>query len=134
MEYLIGVFVAVAVAGLAALSGLDRDRSFYATVCIVVASYYALFAAMGASTAVVAIESAVGAAFTAVAVFGFRRNLWLVASGIAGHGLFDFVHHWFIENPGVPVWWPGFCATVDLLLGAWVGIRILKGSAARKSC
>src|SRR5215813_3649201 len=122
MEYLIGVLLGVAVAGLATLSGMDRDRSFYPTVLIVVASYYALFAAMGASVAVLEVETAVGAGFLALALFGFKRNMWIVAAAIAGHGLFDMVHHWFIQNPGMPVWWPGFCASIDLVLGGWMAI------------
>jgi hypothetical protein len=49
--------------------------------------------------------------------------MWLVAAAIAGHGVFDLFHHSLIENAGVPVWWPGFCATVDLILGIWLAIR-----------
>ena len=49
MEYLIGVILSLAVAGFAAVVGFDRERAFYPTVLIVVASYYILFAAMGAS-------------------------------------------------------------------------------------
>ncbi len=128
MEYFVGVMVALSVAGLAALIGLDRERAFYPTVLIVIASYYALFAVMGASGRVLGMESAVVAGFSLVAVFGFKRNMWLVAAAIAGHGVFDFVHHALIENPGVPVWWPGFCGTVDLILGAWLAILLLKES------
>jgi hypothetical protein len=51
--------------------------------------------------------------------------MWLVAVAIAGHGVFDLLHHSLIENAGVPVWWPGFCATVDLILGAWLAICLL---------
>ena len=126
MEYLVGVLVAVGVAGLATVTGLDRGRSFYPTVLIVVASYYVLFAAMGGSTRALEVESAVGAGFLALALLGFRSNMWLVAAGIAGHGLFDIVHHLLIANPGVPVWWPGFCATVDLILGGWLAVRLWK--------
>ena len=126
MEYLVGVLLALGVATLAALSGLDRDRAFYPTVLIVVAAYYVLFAAMGASTGILGIETAVAAGFLLLAMFGFKRSMWLVAAGIAGHGVFDTVHHLFIENPGVPAWWPGFCATVDILLGGWVAFRLWK--------
>lgn len=125
MVYLVGVFVAVGVAALARLSGMDRDRAFYPAVAIVVASYYALFAAMGASNSVLGAESAIAVAFTVLAVIGFRRSPWVVAAAIAGHGVFDLVHHWLVANPGVPVWWPGFCATVDILLGAWVAARLV---------
>ena len=46
MEYLIGLLLASAVAGMAAIVGLDRDRAFYPTVLSVIASYYVLFAVM----------------------------------------------------------------------------------------
>jgi len=46
MEYLIGLFLSLAVAGLIWMVGLDRDRGFYPTVLIVIASYYVLFAVM----------------------------------------------------------------------------------------
>ena len=126
MEYLAGVIVALAVAGLATLIGLDRERSFYPTVLIVVASYYALFAVIGASKGALETESAVGAGFVGLALLGFKRSMWLVAAAIAGHGLFDMIHNLLIENPGVPVWWPAFCATVDLILGGWLAVRLLK--------
>ena len=44
MEYLIGVLLALAVAGIGAGIGFDRDRSFAPVVLIVIASYYVLFA------------------------------------------------------------------------------------------
>src|SRR5215813_2090590 len=108
MEYLVGVILALAVAGFATGVGLDRGRSFYPTVAIVVASYYALFAVMGGTTRTLVIEAATAAGFAALAVLGFRGNIWLVVAAIAGHGVFDFFHHLFIRNQGVPVWWPGF--------------------------
>jgi hypothetical protein len=49
MEYLIGLILALTVVGLAAVVGFDRERVFYPTLLIVIASYYALFAVMGAS-------------------------------------------------------------------------------------
>jgi hypothetical protein len=57
--------------------GLDRDRAFYPTVTIVIASYYALFAVLGASTQALVLESLVDSVFLAVAVWGFRSSLWL---------------------------------------------------------
>jgi hypothetical protein len=55
--------------------GLDRDRAFYPTVTIVIASYYALFAVVGSSLDALAAESVVIAAFVPIMVFGFRGNL-----------------------------------------------------------
>ena len=39
MEYLIGVTLTLAVAAFAAVVGFDRERAFYPTVLIVIASY-----------------------------------------------------------------------------------------------
>jgi hypothetical protein len=130
-EYIIGLLVAVGIAALAAWSGLDRGRSFYPTALIVIAFYYVLFAAMGASRGVLAAEVAVAVGFTVLAVFGFQRSMWLVAAAIAGHGVFDFfLHNPLIQNPGMPVWWPGFCGTVDVALGIWMVFRLVQKPTA----
>jgi hypothetical protein len=39
MEYLIGLILSLVVAGFAIIVGFDRDRSFYPTVLIIIASY-----------------------------------------------------------------------------------------------
>jgi hypothetical protein len=109
MEYLIGVGLALMVCAFAWLAGFDRDRVFYPTLAIVIATYYILFAVMGRSLPALAMESSAAAAFLVLAVAGFKRNLWLIVAALAGHGIFDFFHHLFIHNPGVPIWWPGFC-------------------------
>lgn len=128
MEYLIGLIVCLAVIGFATLTGFDRDRAFYPTVLIVVASYYALFAAMGASERTLLLEIVAASAFLLLAVLGFRRNLWWVAAALVGHGVFDFVHHWLIQNPGVPAWWPGFCLSFDVLLGGFLAVHLIRRS------
>ena len=127
MEYLIGVGVAVLVCAFAALSGFDRDRAFYPTVLIVVAHYYILFAVMASSGALTG-ELLAACAFVVMAVVGFRKNLWWAAAGLVGHGVFDFVHHLFIQNAGVPVYWPGFCASFDIVAGVVVGMLVWRRS------
>lgn len=118
MALLVGVLLAFTVGLLATTVGLDRDRAFYPTVTIVIASYYALFAAMGASTQALVLESLVGSFFLAVAVAGFRSSLWVVAVALAAHGVFDVAHGRVIANPGVPIWWPAFCLAYDLTAAA----------------
>lgn len=126
MEFLVAVVLGVVVAGFAAVAGFDRDRAFYPTVLIVVGSYYALFAVMGASPySALVIEIAVGLLFAVLAFYGFKKSMWLAAAGIAGHGLFDFLAHpVLVTNPGMPVWWPGFCGTIDFVLGGWLALRL----------
>jgi hypothetical protein len=114
----------VAVAGFATAIGLDRERAFYPTVLIVIASYYVLFAVMGGSSRALLVEIIVASGFLISAVLGFKRSLWFVVAAIVGHGVFDFVHHWLVENPGVPGWWPGFCLTFDVVLGVRLAVRL----------
>ncbi len=133
MEYLVGIGLAVVVCVFAALVGFDRDRVFYPTLVIVVATYYILFAAMGSSTSTVAVESLMACVFLALAVAGFKKNLWLIVAALAGHGVFDFFHHLFIHNPGVPAWWPGFCLSFDAPAGGFLAMLLMRrtGFASR---
>ncbi len=128
MEFAIGLVLSLAVTGSATAIGFDRERAFYPTLLIVIASYYVLFAAMGASRQIVIVESVVAGAFLLVAVIGFKTSLWLVVAALVGHGVFDFVHHLFIENPGVPHWWPGFCLAVDVIAGGFLAVLLMKRS------
>ena len=111
---LVGALLALSVGIFATCVGLDRDRAFYPVVTIVVASYYALFAVVGASTQALVLESLAGLVFLVVAAAGFRRSLWVVAVALAAHGVFDLTHALIIANPGVPDWWPGFCFAYDV--------------------
>jgi len=133
MEYLIGLILALAVAGSAALVGFDRERCFYPTILIVIASYYVLFAVMGASGRTLGIEIVVAAVFLLAAVLGFKKNPWVVAVAIAAHGVFDWVRPGFIQNPGVPLWWPGFCMAFDVIFGAWLAVRLMWPSSSSPS-
>jgi hypothetical protein len=127
MALLIGIVLALSVGVFGTVLGLDRERSFYPLVTIVVASYYALFAVMGASMHALALESLVGAAFLAAAAAGFRRSLWIVVIALAGHGLFDLAHAAVLSNPGVPSWWPEFCLTYDLSAAAYLAWLLKSG-------
>lgn len=120
MELVVGALLAFTVGLMATAVGLDRDRAFYPTVTIVIASIYALFAVMGASTHALVLESLVGLVFLAIAIAGFRSSLWLVVVALAAHGIFDFAHGRVISNPGVPLWWPAFCLAYDLTAAAYL--------------
>lgn len=49
-------------------------------------------------------------------IIGF---LWLA------HGSFDLVHERLIVNPGMPVWWPIFCVTFDIVVGLYLVRAVL---------
>jgi hypothetical protein len=95
---------------------------------IVIAFYYVLFAAMGASNETIAIEIAIAIGFSLLAVLGFKKSSWFSVIALVGHGLFDFLHPFFINNPGVPRWWPSFCMTFDVVFGVWLGVMLIRGN------
>lgn len=130
MEYAAGVIIATAVGLFGSLIGFDKERSFYPTVLIVIASYYVLFAAMAKSTDALVAEALPVLLFAAAAALGFRRTLWIAVAGLALHGVFDLIHHSLITNPGVPAWWPGFCLAYDLIAAAYLALLLVVRHAA----
>ena len=126
MEYLVGSVLALAVCIFAAATGFDRDRVFYPTLVTVIATYYVLFAVMGATTQVLIAESLAAAAFFIFAIVGFKKNLWIIVAALAAHGVFDFFHHLIIRDPGVPGWWPGFCFSFDVLAAAFLAVLLTR--------
>jgi hypothetical protein len=120
MEFIVGVALAVVICGAASLLGMDRDRAFYPTMLMAVASYYVAFSVVDGSLAVLMAEAFVCAAFIVMAVLGFARSQWFVAGGLAGHGAMDLVHHLLVNNTGVPAAWPGFCSGYDLMAALYL--------------
>ncbi len=74
MEYLAGIIIALVVSLFASLVGFDKERSFYPTVLVVIASYYGLFAVMGGSVQAALSESVVMAVFLGATVLGFQTQ------------------------------------------------------------
>jgi len=130
MALLIGVLLAIAVGLFATGVGLDRDRAFYPAVVIVVASYYVLFAVMGAPARTLVLELIAGVVFIAAAAAGFRMSLWIVVLALAGHSVFDLTHGAVIANAGVPFWWPQFCLSYDFTAAAYLA-WLLKSKRVR---
>jgi hypothetical protein len=124
MAYLIGIILALATCLFALFVGLSRDRAFYPTVLIVIASYYVLFAAMGGSYKVLLAESLIMCVFVAFAVLGFTRTPWLLVAGLAGHGVFDAFHARLQLTSSVPPWWPAFCLTFDVTAGLFLALLL----------
>ena len=127
MALAIGALLALAVGLFGTALRLDRDRAFYPTVTIIVASYYVLFAVMGASSHTLILELIAGGGFVLAAAMGFRSSLWIVVIALAGHGTFDLIHGAVISNPGVPAWWPNFCLAYDVMAAAYLAWLIRSG-------
>jgi hypothetical protein len=124
MSYFAGFAIALVVSLWSTFVGLDKDRAFYPTVMAVIASIYVLFAAMGGSDWTVVLELCIMAVFLVAVVLGFKRNLWLIVAAMAAHGLLDLFHGHVVSNPGVPIWWPGFCSTYDIAAAVYLALRL----------
>jgi hypothetical protein len=131
MEYAIGVAAAIGVGLFATVIGFDKERSFYPVVLIVIATLYLLFAVMAGSTDSLVAEVIPALVFVALAALGFRKSPWFVVAGLALHGIFDFFHHVVIANPGVPVWWPGWCLAYDVVAAVYLAVLILTRRTSR---
>ncbi|WP_309645301.1 alpha/beta fold hydrolase [Phenylobacterium sp.] len=125
MEYLIGPLLALAIGAFATAAGFDRERAFYPVVMIVIASYYVLFAILSGSLSALALEIWVLCGFGAVAVAGFKRNLWLVVAALLGHAAFDLIHPDLFASTGAPRWWPMFCLTFDVTAAFCLAARLM---------
>jgi hypothetical protein len=126
LPYGVGIVLSIAVAVFARQVGFDRDRAFYPTVLIVIASYYVLFAAMIGSVETVLFESILMTLFVIAAVAGFNRSPWIIVFGLAAHGVQDAVHGYIVANAGVPGWWPAWCLAYDVGAAgalAWLLVR-----------
>ena len=130
MPYVIGIVLSAVVAVFARYVGFDRDRAFYPTVVIVVALYYVLFAVMSGSVQTLVLESAAAVLFAIAAVVGFKSSAWIVVAALAGHGVFDAVHGYVIDNGGVPAWWPAWCLAYDVGAAVWFGWLLRRGLVA----
>jgi hypothetical protein len=130
VEYLVGTVLALGVCFLATFAGFDRDRAFYPTLMIVIASYYGLFAVMSGSVQALTRESVVIAGFLLLSLLGFKLNLWFVVGGLFAHGIFDFIHDNLIPNPGVPAWWPMFCLTYDVTAAGYLAWLLSRSKVA----
>lgn len=120
MEIGMGLALALGSCGLGVVAGLERDRAFYPVMLIVIASYYDLFAVIGGDGRVLGVEVGISLCFAALAVLGFRMNLWLTVTGLFGHAALDFFHGHVVTNAGLPSWWPMFCATFDAVAGLYL--------------
>ena len=135
MPFVVGMTLALSIGLAMSFIGLDRDRAFYPTVMIVIALYYALFAVMGGSAVVLALEAVPIAVFVLASIAGFKYSLWLVAAALVAHGVYDVLHDQLFLNAGVPTWWPGFCLGYDVVAGLYLS-WLLKTNRihARYSC
>ncbi len=127
MSFLIGTGIALAVGAFGTITKLDRERAFYPTALVVIASYYILFAVMAGAPSALGPELLVFALFAMIAAWGFRRDLRIVIAGLVAHAVLDYFHGGIVSNPGVPSWWPAWCAGYDVAAPAYLAVIVWNG-------
>jgi len=104
--------------------GLENTKWAYPVLLAEFPVNYWIFAIYGSDSAALLKELVVGLAFLAVAYIACKVKsfvtLTLLAFGYVMHAAYDFAHNFFFKNAGAPIWWPEFCASVDVLIGAYV--------------
>ena len=126
---LIGVAVGVLTIVLARI--IRGQHWVYSLGLLTLPSLYAFFALQVGEQAVGVKEMIYGAPFLVVglvfALVSVRQSAVVVGAFWILHGLYDLVHDQFITNAGVPGWYPVFCFSVDVVIGAyllWLSRRI----------
>ena len=104
--------------------GLENTKWAYPVLLAEFPVNYWAFAIYGSDSAAWLKEIVVGLAFLAVAHIAYEvksfATLLLLAFGYVMHAAYDFSHNLFFVNAGAPTWWPEFCASVDVLIGAYL--------------
>ena len=121
-----GIIVGVAQAATPlALWWLDAATG-YAVGLAVIAFVYIGFAVADGRVRVIVVECVVAMAFVLVATAGITASAWLLAFGLAAHGVKDAwqQRRQFVSGTR---WWPPFCAAVDWVVALIIGIEIVAG-------
>ena len=129
IEALVGVAVGVLTIVVARI--IRGQRWLYSIGLLTLPSLYANFALQAGEQAVGVKEMIYGVPFLVAGLFfafvSVRRSAVAVGAFWILHGLYDLTHGQFITNAGVPGWYPVFCFSVDVVIGAyllWLSRRI----------
>ena len=136
IEALLGAAVGVLTILLA--RSIRGQRWLYSIGLLVLPSLYALFALQAGEYAVGVKEMLYGLPFLAAglafALVSLRQSAVVVGAFWMLHGLYDLMHARLITNPGVPGWYPVWCCSVDVVIGAyllWLSRRVADANLRR---
>jgi hypothetical protein len=121
VEAIWGVVAAIAIIILAQVLSRFFSIKLFATACLVaIAFIYVGFSLKDNPASSIILESGVAILLYFVALFGYTRNSSLIAYGIIFHGIWDILHHdQVLITTDVPVYWPTFCFTIDIIDGLY---------------
>lgn len=122
IETVLGLLVGLATIAIA--RRLRAEHWLYALALISLPSLYAGFAwgigesGIGLQELVVGLPYLIGGLL--LALLRGRWSAALVGLLWLAHGGYDLIHPRLFVNPGVPAWYPLFCASVDIVVGLYL--------------
>ena len=126
---LVGIALGVLTISVARM--IRGQRWLYSIGLLTLPSLYAFFALRAGDQAAGMKEMIYGLLYIiAGLLFAFvsvRQSARIVGAFWILHGVYDLVHSHLITNGGVPGWYPVFCFSVDVVIGAyllWLANRI----------
>jgi len=127
--------VAVGVLTILLARTLRAQRWMYALGLLTLPGLYIMWALRAGEKSVGVAELVYGIPFIVAGVLfasvSVRRSAQLVGAFWILHAVYDLAHGRFFSNPGVPAWYPVFCFSVDVVVGAyllWLSQRIPEGN------
>lgn len=112
---------ASAVAGMAIARRARLERQMYPGLLALLPCFYAFFASVSGHHHISLVELAIGLPWIAVGLaclfFDLRRSAQLLGVMWILHAVFDLGHQFLLDNPGLPSWYPLWCAVVDVGVG-----------------
>lgn len=116
--------IASALLGMLFARAAKVERQMYPGLLLLLPFFYAIFALRAGEGGVSLIELAIGIPWIAVGLTCLLLNvrwstqilgvLWIL------HAVFDLSHGLLPDNPGLPNWYPLWCAAVDAVVGIYL--------------
>ena len=122
IEIISGMVVAVGLIFLTViLNKYFTTKLIAAAILVAIAFIYVGFALKNNSVPFIVLEISTAIALFFLALIGYTKRTALLAYGIILHGVWDIFHHngWFVSTD-IPVYWPVFCMTIDLIYGVYL--------------
>lgn len=108
------------------------EKWVYALGLLSLPGFYCAFAWSSGSVGIVPAELLWGLPFIVGGGIGLvllspSRTILSIGALWLAHGGFDLMRGRLIVNPGMPLWWPVFCAAFDVVVGLYLVHAALKG-------
>jgi len=128
IELFAGITFALLTVRRTRISAWARHRAVFPVLLVIIALVYLGFGIAAHDATAFRNEALWVALFLGLAFIAYIGPAWLVGLFLIGHGGFDLFHARLFVDPGMPHWYPLFCASYDWVLAAF----ILTGRATSK--